>query len=110
MIPQLGFGETLVIVLLAIIVVGPKDLPMLMRKVGGFIRKMKMMGQEFRQAFDEMGAEDEIAELRKEIEDLKKNNPVKEAVDDLAEYEKQMNDSVMRSTSDAAGSDPKDDA
>ena len=74
MIPQLGFGETLVIVLLAIIVVGPKDLPMLMRKVGGFMRQVKDMGREFRDAFDEMGAEAEIEALRSEIRDLRKTS------------------------------------
>ena len=71
MIPQLGFGETLVILLLAIVVVGPKDLPVLMRKIGGFMGRIRAMGNEFKQAFDEMGAEEEIAELRKQISDLK---------------------------------------
>jgi len=71
MIPQLGFGETLVILLLAIVVVGPKDLPVLMRKIGGFVGKIRAMGNEFKQAFEEMGAEEEIAELRKQISDLK---------------------------------------
>jgi len=72
MIPQLGFGETLVILLLAIVVVGPKDLPVLMRKIGGFMAKIRAMGNEFKQAFEEMGAEEEIAALRKEIDELKK--------------------------------------
>ena len=71
MIPQLGFGEMLVIAVIALVVVGPKDLPVLMRKVGGFMNQIKGMGREFREAFDEMGAEEEIKALQKEIADLR---------------------------------------
>ena len=85
MIPQLGFGETLVILLLAIVVVGPKDLPMLMRKLGGIVAKIKAMGNEFKQAFEEMGAEEEIAALRKEIAELKDLPP------EEREFLKEMN-------------------
>jgi sec-independent protein translocase protein TatB len=72
MLPQLGFAEILVLSLLAIIVVGPKDLPKLMRKIGQIMTKVRAMGQEFTNAFNEMGAEDEIAEMRKELADLRK--------------------------------------
>ena len=75
MLPSLGFGETLVILLLAIIVVGPEDLPKMMRKAGQFMAKVRGMANEFKQAFDEMGAESEIAELRKELEELKNMGP-----------------------------------
>lgn len=71
MIPQIGLAEMMVLALLAIIVVGPKDLPKLMRTVGGFMAKIRGMGQELKDAFDDMGAEQEMAELRREIDDLK---------------------------------------
>lgn len=72
MLPQLGFTEIIVLALLAIIVVGPKDLPKLMRTMGQFMAKIRGLGQEFKSAFEEMGAEEEIAEMRKEIAELKK--------------------------------------
>ena len=75
MLPSLGFGETLVILLLAIVVVGPEDLPVMMRKIGRFMGKIRGMANEFKQAFDEIGAESEIAELRKEIQALKELPP-----------------------------------
>ncbi len=71
MIPQLGFSEILVIAILALVVVGPKDLPKLMRTVGHFVGRIKRLGAEFKDAFEQMGAEDEMAELRKEIDELK---------------------------------------
>ena len=76
MLPQFGFAEIIVLALLAIIVVGPKDLPKLMRSFGNFMAKIRGLGQEFKDAFEEMGAEDEIAEMRKELEDLKKMGSV----------------------------------
>ena len=71
MLPSFGFGEMVVIALLAVIVVGPKDLPKVMRTLGGFMAKLRAMGQEFRDAFDEMDADDEIKSLRAEIEQMK---------------------------------------
>jgi len=71
MLPSFGFGEMVVIVLLAIIVVGPKDLPKVMRTLGQFVARLRAMGQEFRDAFDEMDADDEIKELRAEIAQMK---------------------------------------
>eukprot|EP00918_Siedleckia_nematoides_P023838 GHVU01051431.1.p1 GENE.GHVU01051431.1~~GHVU01051431.1.p1 ORF type:complete len:103 (+),score=22.39 GHVU01051431.1:113-421(+) len=71
MLPSFGFGEMVVIVLLAIIVVGPKDLPKVMRKLGNFMARIRAMGQEFKDAFDDMDADDEIKSLRAEIEQMK---------------------------------------
>lgn len=71
MLPSFGFGEIVVIVLLAIIVVGPKDLPKVMRTMGNFMARIRSMGQEFKDAFDDMDADDEIKSLRAEIEQMK---------------------------------------
>ncbi len=85
MIPQIGFAEMLVLALLAIIVVGPKDLPKLMNNIGRFMARIRALGQEFKNAFDDMGAEAEVAELRKEIEELKKMGKISDLSDeDLA--------------------------
>jgi len=42
-----------------------------MRTIGQMMAKIRAMGQEFKDAFEEMGAQDEIAKMRKEIADLK---------------------------------------
>ena len=72
MLPSLGFGEIIVLMLLAIIVVGPKDLPKLMRTIGQVTGRIRAMGQEFKDAFDDMDADDEISAMRREIEELKR--------------------------------------
>ncbi|RKQ71536.1 Tat protein translocase TatB subunit [Litorimonas taeanensis] len=91
MLPQLGFAEIIVLSLLAIIVVGPKDLPKLMRKIGQFMHKIRSMGQEFKDAFDEMGAEDEIAEMRKEIAELRKMGSIEHLAGDIKSEMQDLN-------------------
>ena len=69
--PGVGGFEILVIGLVALLVVGPKDLPMLMRKVGQFVAKARGMANEFRASFDEMARQSELDDLRKEVEALR---------------------------------------
>jgi sec-independent protein translocase protein TatB len=66
-----GAFEMLVLGALALIIVGPKDLPMLMRKVGQFTAKMRGLAAEFRASFEEMARQSELDELRKEVEALR---------------------------------------
>jgi len=72
-----------IMLVVALVVVGPQDLPRMMNMAGKWAAKARGMASEFRRSFDEMARESELAELRKEIEDLKKNNPVTEAVNSL---------------------------
>jgi sec-independent protein translocase protein TatB len=73
MFPENRFMEILIIGALALIVVGPKDLPILMRKVGQFVGKMRGMAAEFRASFDELARQSELEELRKEVEAMRVN-------------------------------------
>jgi sec-independent protein translocase protein TatB len=73
MMPGIGFAETILLVLVAVVVIGPKDLPLMMRKFGRFTGKMRALAFEFKQGFDELGRQAELEELRKEVEDLKKH-------------------------------------
>ena len=71
MLPDVGATEYLVIAIVALIVVGPKDLPMLLRKLGQFVAKLRGMASEFRASFDEMARQSELDELRKEVEAMR---------------------------------------
>jgi len=102
MIPQFGFAEIVVLALLAIIVVGPKDLPKLMRTLGGFMAKVRAMGQEFKDAFDDMDAEDEIAQMRKEIEELRNLGKIENLVGDDIQNEMRELDADLREATDVS--------
>jgi len=69
--PGIGGFELVVIGLVALLVVGPKDLPVLMRRVGQMVAKARAMANEFRSSFDEMARQSELDDLRKEVEALR---------------------------------------
>jgi sec-independent protein translocase protein TatB len=106
MLPGIGFAELLLLGLAALIIVGPKDLPLMMRKIGQFVGKGRAMAREFQAAFDDIARQSELEELRKEIEDLKQSNAVQQAADDLAAVEKDINEAVMRESGDLPGDTP----
>lgn len=97
MLPQFGLSEFLLIGIVALIVVGPKDLPLMMRRIGQWVGQAKRMANEFRGAFDDIARQAELDELRQEIESLKKNNQLEQAVSDLKDAERDINTSVMSS-------------
>ena len=96
MLPQFGFSELIFLVIIALVILGPKDLSLTMRKLGQFVAKGRSMANEFRAAFDDIARQAELDDLRKEIEDLKRDNAVTEAVDELKAVEKDINERVMR--------------
>jgi sec-independent protein translocase protein TatB len=72
MFPEGRALEFLIAAIVALIVVGPKDLPVLLRKFGQFMAKVRAMAAEFRASFDEMARQSELDELRKEVEAMRK--------------------------------------
>lgn len=71
-----GVSEWIVIVVVALLVVGPKDLPIVMRKLGEWTRKLRDMASDFRHNFDELARQSELDSLRQEIDSLKQLNPI----------------------------------
>jgi len=80
MFPEGRILEFIIVGAVALIVVGPKDLPILMRKVGQFLARMRAMAAEFRASFDEMARQSELDELRREVEALRAQRPVEAAL------------------------------
>ncbi|MFA7264485.1 MAG: Sec-independent protein translocase protein TatB [Caulobacter sp.] len=88
MLPEIGASELLLIAVVALIVVGPKDLPLLLRKLGQWVAKMRGMANEFRASFDEMARQSELDELRKEVEAMRSGsylNPMRSAADEAGD-------------------------
>lgn len=72
MLPEIGATELLVIAAVALIVVGPKDLPLLMRRIGQFMARIRGMAAEFRASFDDMARQSELDDLRREVEAMRR--------------------------------------
>ena len=89
MLPEVGMSELVVIAIVALIVVGPKDLPVLLRRFGQFMAKLRGMASEFRSSFDEMARQTELDELRKEVDAMRRGQFA-----DIAEQDQLMRASV----------------
>ena len=68
---DMSWSELLIIVVVAVVVVGPKDLPRLMRTVGQWAGRARAMADQFRRSFDDMARQTELDELRREVQKLK---------------------------------------
>ncbi len=80
---DLSWTHILIVLVVALLVVGPKDLPRMMHTVGKWVGKARSMADQFRKSFDEMTKEAELDELRKEIEALRNERPLAPVMSDL---------------------------
>ncbi|PIB24344.1 twin arginine-targeting protein translocase TatB [Amylibacter kogurei] len=60
---DIGMAEMLVIGVVALIVVGPKDLPMMFRKVGNFVGRARGMARDFQRAMDQAADDTGIKDI-----------------------------------------------
>ena len=89
---DLGWTELLVIGVVALIVVGPKDLPVLFRSVGRFVGKAKGMAREFSQAMNDAADESGVRDVTKGLKAAA--NPVGTAMDGVKEAAQEMAKSI----------------
>jgi sec-independent protein translocase protein TatB len=73
--PQIGWFELLVIVVIAILVIGPKDFPVVLKKIGTWSRTIKKYFSDVQSNFNEItNIEDSKPSPLKEKKDIDKNN------------------------------------
>ena len=65
MLPQIGMSEMLLLGMLALVVLGPRDLSLMMRRAGRWTGKLRAMAWEFRQSFEEIGRQAELGTRRR---------------------------------------------
>jgi sec-independent protein translocase protein TatB len=83
MLPGVGFSELVVLAVIALLVVGPRDLPLMLRKLGRQMAKMRALANEFRTGFDELARQAELDELKREVEALRRGQFAEPAIDDI---------------------------
>ncbi len=97
MLPDFGWTELLVIAIVLIVVVGPKDLPRVVRGFSKSLGSMRKMASDFRKQFDEALADAELDDLKTLTDDVKSMDPrnqIKEALNPLGEIGKDINDEL----------------
>jgi sec-independent protein translocase protein TatB len=84
---DISWTEFLLIGVVALIVIGPKELPSVLRTVGQWTRKVRSMASDFQGQFQEAMREAEMADLKKQVDDLahgvKNYDPLKDVKADV---------------------------
>lgn len=90
---DIGWSEMAIIALVALIVIGPKDLPRAMKTVAQWMRKARSLTREFQSGIDEMVREAELEDARKALDATRRGNlerTISNAVDPEGEMEKEV--------------------
>lgn len=80
---EIGYSEILVIAIVLIVVVGPKDLPKMLRAFGKTMTKFRQMSGDFQRQFNEALKDAELDDVRKTIADVRKLDPRQQVRDVL---------------------------
>ena len=97
---EIGWTEMLVIAVVMIVVVGPKDLPRMLRTMGRMTAKARSMASDFQRQFNEALKEAELDDVKKSVDELRGLNPVNEIKRQLNPFEQAAAD--VRSGIDSA--------
>jgi sec-independent protein translocase protein TatB len=73
---DLSWTHLLILMVVALVVVGPKDLPKIMRTLGRWTGQIRAMAEQFRRNFDDMARESELQDLRAQVDALKHEHPL----------------------------------
>jgi sec-independent protein translocase protein TatB len=95
---DISWSEFLVIGVVALVVIGPKELPGVLRTLGQYTRKVRRMATEFQNQFQEAMREAEMADLKKEVDamasDIKNYDPLKDVRSDVEAMGKDIESSL----------------
>ena len=75
---EVAWSELLLVLVVAIVVVGPKELPGMLRTFGRMMGKLRRSADDFRRQFDESMREAGGDDLQRELHELRRNNPLNE--------------------------------
>jgi sec-independent protein translocase protein TatB len=95
---DISWTEFLLIGIVALIVIGPKELPAVMRSLGQWTRKIRSLAADFQNQFHEAMREAEMADLKKQVDDIasdiKQYDPLKDVRADVEAIGKDLDENV----------------
>lgn len=103
MLPDFGWTELLVISIVLIVVIGPKDLPKVLRGFGRTMTSVRRMAGDFRKQFDDALREAELDDVRRLADDVRSLDPrrqIKDALDPLAEAGREIDADMKKAMGD----------
>jgi sec-independent protein translocase protein TatB len=106
---DIGWSELLVIAVVLIVVVGPKDLPPMIRAFGKTMAGLRKMAGDFRTQFDEALKEADMDDVRQTISDVRNLNPtnsLRDAMNPLRQLGNEIKSDLQKATAAPATSEP----
>ena len=94
---DIGWQEFTLVAFILLIIVGPKDLPKVLKSIFKFIDKIKNYAYDFKSSVNEMNDEFELSELRDDVLEIKKDNTIletKKTIDDAEKEFKNLNKTI----------------
>jgi sec-independent protein translocase protein TatB len=92
----LSMGELMVIAVIALIVVGPRDLPKMLRTIGKFVTKLRGMAGEFQRHLDSAIREAGIDDVKKEVRNLTNFTATNDVGKQMSEEFKRQGDEIKK--------------
>ncbi len=80
---DIGWSEMVVVLMVAILVVGPKDLPRAIATMTKYLRKARAMAREFQTGLNDLAREAELEDLKKKVAETE--NSIKKQVEDAVD-------------------------
>jgi len=93
-----GWSEIALVVVIIVIVVGPKEIPNLLRQLGSFSKLLKKTSRQFKNSLNELAEEGDLKDIKKSIKDIsdvkKSFNPAKTLGNELKDEIASIRDTV----------------
>ena len=83
-----GWGEIFLVVIIIVVVIGPKDLPKFIKQIGLLTKNIKKISSDFKSSINEIAEESEIKELAKSVKEVKK---IKDGINIKKNFENEIN-------------------
>ena len=103
---DIAWSELLIVAIVAILVVGPKELPALLRSLGQMLGKLRRHADDFRRQFDEAVKEAGAEDLQQEIRSLQQHNPLTQVRDAINGASREPRPRGCRFRAGGAGREP----
>ncbi len=91
---DIGWSEMVFVLIIAVLVIGPKDLPGTIATVGKYIRKIKGFARDFQSGIDDLAKEAELDDLKKSVsgDNFNIKKQIEDAVDPTGDFSKAFED------------------
>lgn len=92
---DIGWSEMVFVAIIAVLVIGPKDLPRAIATIGKYIRKARGLARDFQSGIDDLAKEAELDDIKKTVQgdgDFNLSKQIEDAVNPTGDFEKMFDD------------------